>query len=202
MCDIRNTTRSDSCCQTSGQTGSLAEAFGGQTNYQDLINRANQVKLIDIFKYYKLFINEENQKVACPFPSHKGGRETTASFKFYPASNTFWCFGCKIGTNPCAFVSSFEKISRAKAAIKILSIFEPDQEEYVQVSENYSEKLQKMVDLSNLIRDFKQSHFHDKDRDFIDKLCKFYDAMNFKYAMSAESICALIDKLSIKINSY
>lgn len=96
----------------------ISESF--QT-LQQKIKKANSCNLENIFKRYNLNINKYNTKVVCPFKDHKGGRENSASFYFYPKTNSYWCFGCKLGSSPIDFVKNYEKVEFNKALDKILN---------------------------------------------------------------------------------
>lgn len=56
--------------------------------------------------------------IRCPFPEH-GATGRTPSFKYYPLTNTFYCWGCKKGGSNIEFVMHMQQTSRAEA-IKFL----------------------------------------------------------------------------------
>ena len=111
-----------------------------------IIQEANSVSLTKIFRHYNIRVDEGNRKAPCPF--HKGGRESSASFYYYPESNTYFCFGCKIGSRPIDFVSLIENCTYMEAANKILSQFSSG--DYVIDNSidknNCSERLETMLD--------------------------------------------------------
>jgi hypothetical protein len=208
MCDLSNTTGSISDIETSWQDGDFAEAFIGKNHNKDIIRRANLISIIDIFKHYGLRIDENNRKHTCPFKSHKGGRETTASFQYYSDTNTFFCFGCKAGGGCSAFVAAMESINQVKAANKILSLFESDAYNDFDCdfkAQDFSEQLEIMLDFSNSIREFRENHYNDNAFVFAEKLCKIYDDFHDKYAKENDLnkvLRSLVQKLKISMNIY
>jgi DNA primase len=203
MCNISNSTGPDSNSETSWEDGDISTPFAGKTFYKDLIHRADKTPIIKVFKHYGLRLDENNRKIICPIPSHKGGRESTASFWYYPQTNTFWCFGCKTGVGCCDFVASMDKITKVSAAFKILELFSSDVPEEVETyQQDFSERFEIMLDFSNTIRDFRQSHFDQKSFDFIENICKVYDAINLKHELNNEALRSVVNKLKTRINSY
>ncbi len=87
-----------------------------------IVSQANAVSLSDIALHYGVSFHSD--MICCPLPSHKGGKESSASFKFYPDNNSFYCFGCKAGSKPVHFVSLMEEIEIDEAAQRILSLKE------------------------------------------------------------------------------
>ena len=126
MRPLQNSAGSISNSETPGETGGFTVPLTGKEYYHDLISRANSVCFIKIFKHYGLRLDAHNIKIICPFLSHKGGRENSASFMFYPQTNSFYCHGCGVGGAPCNFVEGMERCSKVKAAIKILESFDAD----------------------------------------------------------------------------
>jgi len=189
-----------------GETGDVAEAFTRKDHYKELIDRANTVPLTRIFKWYRLRIDAINRKVTCPFKSHKGGRENTASFNYYAETNTFCCYGCGVGNRHARgveFVAAMDGISRDRAAAKILELFPTDVDEDQIVShQDFSERLEIMMDFSNLVREFHQTHNDEKSQKFIEDMCWVYDQHNLKHDHSNEALRRIVEQIKDKIISY
>lgn len=204
MRELSNTAGSISTIETSGEAGDFTTPSPGKAFYQDLINRANTIPITRIFKYYSLRLDENNKKIICPIPSHKGGRENSASFHYYPQTNTFWCFGCKTGVGCCDLVAAMEGISKAKAAFKILDLFGADvDEDAIYDRENFSEKLEIMIDFSNVVRDFRQNYIDEKSQAFIENICAVYDRLNLRHkTLNNEALRSVVTQLKDEINIY
>lgn len=106
----------------------------------DLIRRAdNKIRLLDILRSYGLNISKSNpysdwsDSIVCPFPSHKGGRERTASFGYNFKTDMFHCFGCSASGRTCGFISLRSEIPVRAVAEQIIRDtvgYETDDEEY------------------------------------------------------------------------
>ena len=79
---------------------------------KNIFAKANSSNLLNIFNYYNIDIDSYNNKIICPF--HKNGQEQSASFYYYPSTNSFHCFGCKVSGQAVDFVSLYEDISVKK----------------------------------------------------------------------------------------
>lgn len=82
---------------------------------KELIKKANTVPLINIFKKYNISLSDQERKSRCPFPSHNGGRESSASMFYYPDTNSFFCFGCRKGgqsAHAVEFISFYKEMSK------------------------------------------------------------------------------------------
>jgi DNA primase len=207
MRPISSSTGSDSSSQTPGETGDIAASFTGKDYYQDLISRANTVPLIRVFKHYGIRVDEYNRKITCPFKSHKGGRESTPSFYYYPDTNSFCCYGCGMGNkyaHGCEFVAYMEGISRVKAADKILKLFSADVDDDAGVlnKNDFSERLEIMMDFSNSVRDFRQSHSDEESQKFIEDMCWVYDQHNLKHDHTNDALRRIVEQIKEKITSY
>ena len=82
---------SDGCFgygEISGEIGnsSISPGEAKIKEYKALIAKANSVDLSVILNHYN--INYSNTTIICPFKSHKGGREGSASFKIYLDTNS------------------------------------------------------------------------------------------------------------------
>jgi len=177
MRSIQNSTGPISSSETPGEAGDFAAPFTGKEYYHDLIDRANTVPLIKLFKYYGLRLDDHNRRIICPFSSHQGGRESSGSFYFYPQTNTFWCFGCKTGVAPCDLVAGLDNSNKVKAAI--------------------------MMEFSTIVREFSQANPDQKSHSFIEYICSVYDDLNLKHKdFSNEALRRVVDQLKEEISSY
>lgn len=204
MRKLSNLSGSTSDSKTFGYNRDFTENIDGKKLYQRLIKQADSVPITKLFKYYGFNLNDQNRKIICPFSSHKGGRENSPSFYFYPVTNSFWCFGCKVGTRCCDFVSNMDNISKLTAAKKIIKLFNSDvDEDAVFIDrENFSEKLEIMLDFSNNVRNFRQSNSDVKSLLFIENICMIYDNLNYKHKLSNEALRLVVNQLKEKINYY
>jgi hypothetical protein len=203
MCPLSNTGRSISDGKISGEAGDIAASFTGQDFYRELIQRANSVPLVSVFRYYGLRLDASNRKITCPFPSHQGGRERTASFLYYPQTNTFWCFGCKIGVAACDFVAMMDNTTKLNAAYKILELFNADALDGEEIDrQNFSERLEIMLDFSTVIRTFRQINMDQDSFNFIERMCETYDAINLKHKLNNEALRSVVQQLKDKISSF
>lgn len=204
MYKLSNISRSNSNSETSGYNGDFTETFTGKKYFQDLIKKADSIPITRLFKYYNLRLNEQNRKIICPFSSHKGGREGSPSFYYYPQTNSFWCFGCKTGVRCCDLVSNMDSISKGKAAYKILNLFgtDVDDDAILIDRENFSEKLEIMLNFSICVREFICCNNDEKSRLFIEDICAVYDTINIKHKLSNEALLSVVNQLKEKINSY
>lgn len=203
MRNLPDTTGSDGYGETPGETGNSSASSPGKAFYQDLIQKANTVPIIRIFKHYGLRLDDGNRKIICPIPSHKGGRENSASFYYYPHTNTFWCFGCKTGIGCCDLVAAMDGISKAKAAFRILDMYgEEVDEDAIIDRDNFSERLEIMMDFSNTIREFRQSNSDEKSDALIERVCWVYDTANLKHKLGNDGLRRLVEELKEQIERY
>lgn len=205
MRPIPNTARRISSSETPREDGDFAAPFGvGKEFYKDLIRLANSVPIQKIFKHYSVRLDEHHLKVACPFKSHKGGRENTASFYLYPHTNSYHCFGCKVGNHACDFVAEMDGCSKTRAAQKILTLFgtEADSDNVLD-RQDFSVRLEIMMEFSNSIREFRQLHTHADACIFIEDKCQIYDTLNARHKnLSNEALRDIVRQLKEEINSY
>ena len=169
-----------------------------------LITQANSVQISKIFDYYNLPINDQNKKATCPFPQHKNGRESSASFYYYPETNSFWCFGCKTGTKCCDFVAALDQSTKLKSAIKIIELFGDSGigDNTLDEQDNFTSKLILMLEFSSCVRKFRQRFSDEKSESFIEKLSGIFDELNEKHALNNDAMIFVIDTLKNKINKY
>ena len=203
MCPIPNTSRSDSSGETPGETGSVAEAFAGKDYYQELIGKANSVPIAKLFKHYEIRLDTHNKKTSCPFKSHKGGRERTPSFYFYPDTNSFNCYGCNIGGRCCELVMHMESCTKVQAAYKILQQFGSDvDEDNIYDPEDLEERLKIMMDFSNTVREFYQTYPTEEAGVYVEAACKKFDALNLKKKLNNEALQRTVEQLKQYITLY
>lgn len=200
---ISDTNRSDSTSETSGEDGDIAEAFTGKDIYQELISHANSVPILKVFRQYHINLDPQNRKITCPFKSHKGGRETTPSFYYYPETNSYHCFGCRNGSRAVDFVAIMEHCTKEAAAKKILNLFGADVDEdsiYDQI--DFAERLNIMMDFSNDVREFHQKFPTEHARLYVEAACKKYDALNLKKNLNNEALRRIVEQLKEYITLY
>lgn len=193
--------------ETSGETGSITEAFTGKDFYQDLIEKANTVPLQRIFKMYGIRVDEHNTKITCPFKHHKGGRESTPSFYYYPHTNSFCCYGCHTGhkhAHGVEFIAAMEGIKKTTAAYKILELFGSEvDEDNILTREDFSEQLEIMMSLSDSIREFRHNHTDALAFEFIEDKCRVYDDLNSKFKkLDNEALRRIVEEIKEEISSY
>jgi hypothetical protein len=203
MRKLSNTNRSISDGEAPRETGVASTTFTGPDYYQELILRANTVSILRIINHYGIRTEDASRVITCPLKSHNGGRERTPSFKFWIDTNTFYCFGCKAGSKPVDFVALMDGINRSKAAFKIIDIFNNEIGDIILDKEDYSKKMEIMMDFSNTIRNFRQNYFTDEAAALVELVCQNYDAINTKYSsLSNEALSNVVCKLKEKIESY
>lgn len=203
MRTLSNSTRSVSDISSSGETGGFSDFIEGYDDGKILIAKANSVSFINIFKYYGLRADESNRKMTCPFKFHSGGRERSASFYFYPESNTYHCFGCKTGSTVVDFVANMDDINKIKAAAKILEKFSGNVfEENVVSVENFFDRLEIMMDFSNTILDFRMRFSDAQAFNFIENMCKIYDEIYSRRALNNDALRSVVEQLKARISIY
>lgn len=203
MCPIPSSTRSDSPSSSSDDFGDFTEAFTGKSYYQDLINRANTIPLTKVLRHYGIRLDPYNRKTTCPFKSHKGGRESTPSFYFYPDTNTFYCFGCKAKSRPCDLVAGMDACTKVQAAYKLLQLFASDvDEDDVFDQMDFAERLRIMLDFSGAVREFYQTYATESARVYIEGACKKYDALNLRHKLDNKALKSIVEQLKEYISLY
>ena len=203
MRTLSDTTGPDGYGEVPGETGASTGPSPGKAFYQELISRANTVPITRVFKHYGLRLDEHNRKITCPIPSHKGGRENSASFYYYPQTNTFWCFGCKTGIGCCDLVAAMDGISKAKAAFRLIEWFADDvDEDGILDNSSFSERLEIMLDFSSAVREFRTIAIDDKSIAHIEHICSVYDRINLKLKLDNEGLRRLVGELKKEIKSY
>lgn len=200
MCPIPSSTRSTGYGEISWEDGDTSTAPAGKNHHQELITQANSKPLELVLKLYGVQLNAYGGNIVCPFKSHKGGREKTGSFHYYADTNSYQCFGCKVGRKACDFVAEMDHCSRSDAAIKILGLFgdEPDQLEELY---DYGERLDIMASFSNAVREFSQEHSDEESFKFIEMVCRVYDRSNLENKLGNVALKRLVEQLLKKIST-
>ncbi len=188
--------------ETSWEAGDIAD-FDERDRHQNLIKKANSVPILKIFKMYHIKIDDSNRKIVCPFKNHKGGRENTASFYYYPNTNTYWCYGCQQGAHPVDFVMNMDGSTRVKAAKKIIEQLSSSIDNIeLAHQDDFFEILQTMMKFSNHVREFRINFPDEKSFDFIEKHCKIFDDLTHKHQLNNEALIVVVDQLIEAIDKY
>jgi DNA primase len=203
MLKLSGRNKSDSSSSSSGEDGDIRNSFASE-GYQSIIEIANEVSLNDILRAYGFRLDDTNRKMACPFKTHKGGRENTPSFYFYPETNTYCCFGCRQGSKPVDFVSNIDGISKFLAAKKIIDKFHKnvDGEEFLITKENHSERMSIILEYSDAVRNFRLNFNDDESFNFIENNCLSFDTIMKKHSLDNAALKRVVFILIDNINKY
>jgi hypothetical protein len=189
--------------ETSWETGNPATPLVRQNTDKAIIARANTVPIMHVLKHYGIRVDPYNHKAICPFKAHKNGRENTPSFSVFEETNTFKCFGCGRGNQPVNFVAEMDQCQYEKAARKILQIFATDVDESLIIEVNdISERLEIMMNFSEAVYQFRQSHLSPHAMDFIEYICQVYDRSNESHKYDNEALRRLVEHCVDHINIY
>ena len=182
MHQLSDSDRSQSSSDESWEAGDSQSAIEAKQLAKEMIEQANSVPLLSVLKHYGLRGTESRWKIRCPFKSHAGGQENSASFNYFPETKTFWCFGCNTGRRSCNFVAAMESISITAAARMILELYgseatlEPGELGY---TPDYSERLEVLLEFSESMREFLQANPQDKEAlKAAEKMAAFFDRRN------------------------
>ena len=202
MFPISGSTGRTGVIEASGKNGS---AWGSAESYNErkaIIQAAKQAPLQDIFETYDISLNKIDKKTICPFSFHA---EHSASFNFYPETNSFYCFGCKNGGGPIEFIALYEGISKDQAIKQIVNGFPV---EVVQGQENHSTsdhaKQQELIlKFSELIREFLQTNKDEaKALEYAEKITIIFDTVNDKNTLTNDGLEVLINKLEKTLGKF
>jgi hypothetical protein len=202
MREISNTNGSISDGKTSGENRDFTAPFAGE-GYQNIVEQANSVSIKKIFNVYGVRLDELNRKTTCPFKSHKGGRESTASFYYYPDTNTYFCYGCRQGSKPTDFVMHMDRSNKITAAKKILeNFYSNDDGVYNLDNQNFSERLEILMEFSNAVRNFHINFTDEESFYFIEEKCRVFDTINLKHDLNNDALKSVVIQLVEIINNY
>lgn len=75
-----------------------------------LLDKVNILDILDKYEleYTRVSAGNFDHKLKCPFPSHQGGQERTASLCLSSSENNFYCYGCNAHGNPINFLIFFK----------------------------------------------------------------------------------------------
>lgn len=174
-----------------------------QKSGQELKARANAVPILSVFKWRGVHISAYNPQTRCPFKSHKGGQENRPSFRYYPDTNSFNCFGCHRGGGPVEFIMHMDGIEKMDAAVKILDEFEDKvDEDFIFEAQNMPERTEIMAEFSSAVQEFRQNHEGEHAFQFIEYLCWVYDRTNLNHKYDNDSLRRLNAHMIDWIRSY
>jgi len=203
MRPLSNPTGSNSISSTPSNSGGFTEATVGKDYYKDIIGQANTVPIIKIFSFYGIKVDPYNRRITCPFKSHKGGRETTPSFWYYPDTNSFNCFGCHKGGKGVKLVSELDRCSMGNAAVKILELFgDYIDDGNVFNSVEFAKQLDILMDFSQTIRQFYQKYLTEEAQVYMEVACQKFDELYFKHTLDAEALQSIVNQLKNYLEAY
>ena len=192
MSQISSRTKSDSRGSCNSKNRAVDSFDRGPTQSGQTITRNDLLLIQTANKKKKLFIvlrqygiepvrsnqySEWSNSIICPFPSHKGGNERSASFGYNFVKDTFHCFGCNMSGGAVEFISLKEGLSRNSVAEQILYELGGYDLEDDDILEDENPKIEKsLYDFSNYILLLYQKHKRDKNIiDQINKIIWWFD---------------------------
>ena len=205
MCALSSSPRPVRISEASSDAGDVADSFTRKDYYEQIIELADTVPLLKVFKRYNIYCNEAHHTIRCPFKSHKDG---TASFKYYHETNSFRCFGCHTGApfaHACHFIAAMDGISLQSAASKILEVFRDDIGEVsddILLRNDGGERLEIMLDFSNAVREFYRNYQSEDAWVYVELACKAYDMANLKHNFDNNALRRTVEQLKAYISSY
>lgn len=210
MCTLPDTDRSNSPSQISEQDRDAANAYEGSDYYEGIINQADTVPLLKVFKFYGIHCNPQHHTIRCPFKKHKGGLENTGSFKYYHETNSFRCFGCGTGSplsHSVHFVSVMDNLSRIDAAYKVLEVFRDDVGNIGSIitQNDISEHLEILIEFSNAVREFRQrrGQIHAHTNEYAEGACQKLDEIMLKReTLDNQALRRIVEMLKEYLEMY
>lgn len=204
MCPIQDNSRPDCNNKTSSQDRDVRDSY--QTSSVDnIFDKAKAIDLNSLFKSYQLPIDIFNRKINCPFYSHKQGGERTPSFYFYPDTNSFYCFGCKVSGGPIEFVVAMENLSRIAAVNKLLSNFSGSviHNSSLQSIDYFYQRQSEIISFSNQIRNFIQKHKYSAAAIiYAEQISKIYDTLMERHSINNDGLKIMIERLITKLGLF
>lgn len=165
------------------------------------IDKANCANLLDIIHKYNLNIDIYNNKICCPFPFHKGGMERSASFYYYPNTNSFNCYGCKTGGGPVEFIEAYSNYDTTKysAALSIINNYAISNSIIIDKINNNST----YMEFSHLIRNFIITRAdNNKALDYAEYISAIFDDIKDRINLDPKGLDRLYMKLKNKLENF
>ena len=170
----------------------------GYTDAIRLYQQADSVDLLTIMSHYRLNLDAYNKKIHCPFKFH---HDRTASFYFYPTTNSFYCYGCKSYGQASNFVSLIEGIPKLEAAKKIIANFDTQQE--LIHSTNISEWRELYYSFSTGLRAFIQHNKEDPAAlEFANAITMMFDQITQNHTLDLMGLKHLLSKLQKRLKGF
>lgn len=160
---------------------------------------ARQVDLLTVMRAYGLEINQYARKISCPLPCHPD--DSSPSFWFYPATNSFNCFGCKHGGSAIEFISLMDSVSKWDAVQRLLTQFDSDHGIAPSTTTDYHGRNKAVLDFSAMIRDFLHRNADDETAmAHAEKVCLMFDTITTRHTIDIDGMKSLLEKLRGKLN--
>jgi DNA primase len=179
--------------------GSQSRSFrDGYSETIKLYQQADSADLLSVMGHYRLELDAYNKKIHCPFKFH---HDRTASFYYYPETNTFYCWGCKSSGGPSNFVSLIENISKFDAAKKIIANFNI-QEDLIPGT-NISEWRELYQSFSVDIRSFIQNNKSDQTAlNFAHTITFMFDQITQNHTLDLMGLQHILKKLTKRLKEF
>jgi len=87
------------------------------------LSATKAIELKKVFAHFGVDIQEGASHIKCPFEAHMASG-ATPSFKFYEETNSFYCWGCKVGGSAVDFVMGMRGCTFNQAIEYLLDTFE------------------------------------------------------------------------------
>ncbi len=169
---------------------------------RSIIKQAQKASIKEVFDTYDIRLSKADKKIICPFSFHN---EHSASFYWYPETNSFYCFGCKNGGGPVEFVALYEGITKERAASQIVNGFaltiqtdSGDKED-----DNFLRQQSLHMKFSDLIRNFLRANSNSNAALlFAEKITLIFDTVNDKNNLTNDGLEVLIGKLEKNLGKF
>lgn len=84
---------------------------------EEMKQKIDIIEIVDIIAW--VHIENDRRLIQCPFPHHK---DNTPSFKIFPQTDTFYCWGCQHWWDQINFIQSYYWITNKEAIQKFYSL--------------------------------------------------------------------------------
>jgi DNA primase len=180
----------------------LKDPYGRTISVKSLVEQANTVPLFEVFKDYAIHVDEYNRKARCPV--HSNGTERTPSFWYYPETNSFYCFGCKISGGPTELIAATKEMSRYDAALFVIENYGKFLRMAAEVPETHASSNDKiLLVFSEIIYDFIADHERsDESIAYAEKICAAFDQLVEKRSPNHDAMVSAVEKLQQRLELY